>query len=72
MRHKIDGNIVLGNYMAARDILDSYEEITVGEEIFEDDAIWDTLLVTKRRYKHFSIFVILKIGNGEVLEVLSP
>ena len=36
MRHKIDGNIVLGNYMTVRDILDSYEEITVGEQIFED------------------------------------
>lgn len=35
-QHKIDGNIVLGNYMTVRDILESYEEISVGEQISED------------------------------------
>lgn len=35
-QHKIDENIVLDNYMSVRDILETYEEITIGEQILED------------------------------------
>ena len=36
LQHKIDENIVLDNYMSVRDILETYEEITIGEQILED------------------------------------
>ncbi len=36
LQHKIDGNIVLDNHMTVREILESYNEITVGEQLLED------------------------------------